>query len=108
MTKLFSVFLLMGLMLTPVLATSYEPSSPTRGLLTGEVFTGTIMILDPAWLNLVVETPEGSVQAFSALDMDVLEGLRKGDLVHVTLDEQGIARQVKKLNQAKRLGPKPS
>lgn len=59
---------------------------------------GTIQAIDPAGLNIILQTEQGKTELLPVANADAVKGLAKGDRVSVELDEKGAVRKISKLS----------
>lgn len=58
---------------------------------------GTVQAVDPAGLNIILQTDEGITEVLPVANADAVKGVVKGDRVSVELDEQGAVRKISKM-----------
>jgi hypothetical protein len=57
---------------------------------------GTIQAIDPAGLNIIVQTDQGKSEMLPVASADAVKGLAKGDSVNVELDNKGTVVKIVK------------
>ena len=68
---------------------------------------GTIQAIDPAGLNIIVQTDQGKSEMLPVSNADAVKGFAKGDSVSVELDNKGaVVKIVKTTTDPKKL-PEP-
>jgi len=68
---------------------------------------GTIQAIDPAGLNIIVQTDQGKSEMLPVANADAVKGIAKGDSVSVELDAKGtVVKIVKTTDQKKSPEPK--
>ena len=100
---LFSLVLVMGLVITSGQAASPDQINPTLTKFVG----GTIEEIDPAGLQVTIQTEQGKKESFSVGDAALLMGLTKGDRVSAEMDEQGKVLKIVKLTPDRKGAPAP-
>ena len=100
---LFSLALVMGLVITSSQAASPNQTDPTLTKFVG----GTIEEIDPAGLQVTIQTELGKMESLPLADAAVIKGLTKGDRVSVEMDEQGKVMKIVKLAPDRKGAPEP-
>ncbi len=68
---------------------------------------GTIQAIDPAGMNIIVQTDQGKSEMLPVANAEAVKGLAKGDSVNVELDNKGtVVKIVKTTTDSKKL-PEP-
>jgi hypothetical protein len=68
---------------------------------------GTIQAIDPAGLNIIVQTDQGKSEMLPVANADAVKGLAKGDSVNVELDNKGTVVKIVKTTTDPKKSPEP-
>jgi hypothetical protein len=68
---------------------------------------GTVQAVDPAGLNIILQTDEGITEVLPVADADAVKGVVKGDRVSVELDEKGAVKKISKMTPGSKDSPLP-
>lgn len=68
---------------------------------------GTIQAIDPAGMNVIVQTDQGKSEMFPVANADAVKGFATGDSVSVELDSKGTVVKIVKRTTEPKQSPKP-
>ena len=68
---------------------------------------GTVQAIDPAGLNIIVQTDQGRSEMLPVISADAVKGLAEGDSVSVELDEKGTVVKIVKTTAQPKQSPEP-
>jgi hypothetical protein len=68
---------------------------------------GTIQAIDPAGMNIIVQTDQGKSEMLPVANADAVKGLVKGDSVSVELDDKGTVVKIVKKTPEPKQSPEP-
>ena len=68
---------------------------------------GTVEAIDPAGMNIIVQTDQGKSEMLPVASADAVKGLAKGDSVSVELDDKGTVVKIVKTTPQPNQSPKP-
>ncbi|HYM38429.1 MAG TPA: hypothetical protein VES96_08505 [Nitrospiraceae bacterium] len=68
---------------------------------------GTIQAIDPAGLNIIVQTDQGKSEMLPVTSADAVKGFAKGDRVSVELDDKGTVIKIVKTATDQKHSPEP-
>jgi hypothetical protein len=68
---------------------------------------GTIQAIDPAGLNIIVQTDQGKSEMLPVANADAVKGLVKGDAVSVELDDKGTVVKIVKTTTDQKKSSEP-
>lgn len=68
---------------------------------------GTIQAIDPAGMNIIVQTDQGKSEMLPVANADAVKGLVKGDSVSVELDDKGTVVKIVKTTTEPKQSPEP-
>lgn len=68
---------------------------------------GTIQAIDPAGMNIIVQTEQGKSEMLPVANADAVKGLVKGDSVSVELDDKGTVVKIVKTATDSKKSPEP-
>jgi hypothetical protein len=68
---------------------------------------GTIQAIDPAGLNIIVQTDQGKSEMLPVANVNAVQGLAKGDSVSVELDDKGAVVKIVKTTTEPKKSPEP-
>jgi len=68
---------------------------------------GTVQAIDPAGMNIIVQTDQGRSEMLPVISADAVKGLAEGDSVSVELDEKGTVVKIVKTTAQPKQSPEP-
>ena len=68
---------------------------------------GTVQAIDPAGLNIIVQTDQGRSEMLPVASVDAVKGLATGDSVSVELDSKGTVVKIVKTTVQPKQSPEP-
>jgi hypothetical protein len=68
---------------------------------------GTIQAIDPAGLNIIVQTDQGKSEMLPVANADAVKGIVKGDAVSVELDDKGTVVKIVKTTTDQKKSSEP-
>ncbi len=68
---------------------------------------GTIQAIDPAGMNIIVQTDQGKSEMLPVANADTVKGLVKGDSVSVELDAKGTVVKIVRTTPDPKQSPEP-
>ena len=98
---------IVGLLFLVGTAMSVGQADPGVPGIAPQFIGGTIQAVDPAGLNIILQTDQGKTELLPVANADAVKGLTKGDRVSVELDEKGAVRKISKTSPESKDSPEP-